>query len=679
MYQWQVSSFDNITRYINREQYGDRGQWPRRQPSEPGEENGPMFTNYTSEMDFFWRYQTNHMYSRYLMWNFVGRVSQRQDSGFDLSKTWGIPLLLGMFGMYWHFRRDPKRALSMFAMFAMLGWMTAWYQNQQEPQPRERDYFYVGAFYVYAMWVGIGAVGIFELLKEKRKQRSSEQENDTASDTPSAGLAFAVIAGGLLIAPINQCIGLAGLLSGQSFEKSSKWAEYDRSHNNIPLEYAYNVLQSCEPDAVLFTAGDNDTFPLWCAQDVYGIRRDVRIVNLSLGNMSWYIRQLKNDVWGVGKKLNLPGFDDKLLAGRDDSPEGVRPYRSAATEASVEITAETMRRFTGVVDAQPTMLRWMFTGQYNLGKGEYYIAVADQLVRSIVQGNMNTRPIYFANVVPDNYFTGLRQYVASEGFARRLTPLIQQARVRRFDEAVNEEAMSKMLLTFTDEYSLTPKRAMHLNTFSDPKAHWSNDDRTNDPSFVSYQGSYINLAGYYIKMEELARAKAVLDTLRRRIPPDRVKYLGITAQLIAKQYRRVGDDSSAKYFAGVALNDFQMRIAEAKTEGEVSNELGAYLFAVESLLEMEDPQGALDLMMPVMPRLNPRDKPQFELRQMQAEAMLSEQKGDKKAALDKYNQLFSKYGSAMAGTPEYQQDLQMLIQKRFDLMHALGMSKDTIR
>jgi tetratricopeptide (TPR) repeat protein len=683
MNQWHVSNFSQISKFINREQYGDRGQFPRRQGNgEPGDENGPIFTNYSSDWDFFLRYQTNHMYDRYLMWNFVGRVSQKQDTGTDWSKTWGIPFFLGLFGMYWHFRRDPKRALSMFAMFAMMGWATAWYQNQQEPQPRERDYFYVGAFYVYAMWVGIGATGLIEIMRRKKKKEGEEDgEGDAFPIVTGEGnvaLAGGLLLGALILVPLNQAVGLAGMATGKTFQESSKWAEYNRAHNNIPLEYAYNVLQSCDKDAILFTAGDNDTFPLWCAQDVYGVRRDVRIVNLSLGNMSWYIKQLTKDVWGIGKKVDLPGFTSAILDAPDDTQEGVHPFRNEAMDAAVDVTAETMRKFTGVPNAVAATINWKYTGQYQLDKGSYYFAVSDQIVRSIVEGNINKRPIYFANVVPNNYLVGLSRYLVSEGLTKRLTPLVQSARSSSIIDPINEQVLSEMIMNFVPAPVKEPKRALLLNTFIDPASHWSSDDRTNDPSFFSYQKAYLSLANFYVTNELNDKAKAVLDTFCRRFPLDRFRIHGTIAQLIGKLYRKIGDEKSAVTLMKAARKDFEARIAETKrTGGDISDDIGPYLLGVETMIESGDPQAAIDVLKELLPRLSERERPMFDLRYLQAQGMLLEQKGDKKGALAKYDELFTKYGSAMAQTPDFQDVLQWLIQKRYQLMDTLGVNQDS--
>ncbi len=112
----------------------------------------------------------NHMFNRYLLWNYAGRESTVQDSGVDPSQLFYIPFLLGIFGVVYQFRRDWKMGAVFLAMFIFLGWLTAFYQNQQQPQPRERDYFYVGAFFVYSMWIGFGVRGILDLIKKQFSQ-----------------------------------------------------------------------------------------------------------------------------------------------------------------------------------------------------------------------------------------------------------------------------------------------------------------------------------------------------------------------------------------------------------------------------------------------------------------------------------------------------------------------------
>src|SRR5690606_39821899 len=148
------------------------------------------------------------------------------------------------------------------------GYLTAFYQNQQQPQPRERDYFYVGAFFVFSIWIAIGLRGLIDLIREKIQ-----------NVTYRNAAAVAVLAFGFVLVPVKMV--------------ASNYFTHDRSENWVPWDYSYNLLQSCAPNSVLFTNGDNDTFPLWYLQDVEGVRRDVKIANLSLLNTDWYIEQLK--------------------------------------------------------------------------------------------------------------------------------------------------------------------------------------------------------------------------------------------------------------------------------------------------------------------------------------------------------------------------------------------------
>ena len=180
----------------------------------------------------------NHMYNRYLLWNYAGRESTVQDSGVDGSEFFYIPFIFGLLGTYFHFRKDWKMAPVFLMMFIFLGWLTAFYQNQQQPQPRERDYFYVGAFFVYSLWIGIGARGLIDIIKEK-----------FAESNLAKPFMVAVILFGIILVPFNMLY--------------SNYFTHDRSRNYVPWDYSYNLLQSVAPNSILFTNGDNDTFPLW--------------------------------------------------------------------------------------------------------------------------------------------------------------------------------------------------------------------------------------------------------------------------------------------------------------------------------------------------------------------------------------------------------------------------------
>ena len=196
------------------------------------------------------------------------RKVTQQDSGVSWSPTFGIPFIIGLMGLFAHFRKDWKIALVLLAAFIILGPVLALYQNQQEPQPRERDYFYVGAFFIFALWISIGIVAIIDWMR-------------TLTPKSSVRAAFTM---GILVV-------LLLAIPGRLLQAS--WKDHNRSGNYVAWDYSYNMLQSCEKDAILFTNGDNDTFPLWYLQDVEGVRRDVRIVNLSLVNTPWYIKQMK--------------------------------------------------------------------------------------------------------------------------------------------------------------------------------------------------------------------------------------------------------------------------------------------------------------------------------------------------------------------------------------------------
>ena len=274
-------------------------------------------------LKFFNRYQLGWMYWRYFMWNFAGRQNDVQGHYFNddgtrdyLSGNWisGIkfidesrlgpqgnlpeamennkarnkyymlPLLLGIIGLIYHIRKHPKDAFIVFIMFFMTGLAIAIYLNMPPKQPRERDYAFVGSFSFYAIWIGLGVMALAEWITNLfKKNRES---------------AYKVVMPVVFVA----CMAAVPCLMA-----SENWDDHDRSEKYAARDFAQNYLKSINKNGILITFGDNDTFPLWYAQEVEGTRTDVRILNYTLSGMYWYVEQLFNKLYeGEALPFTLP-------------------------------------------------------------------------------------------------------------------------------------------------------------------------------------------------------------------------------------------------------------------------------------------------------------------------------------------------------------------------------------
>ncbi|MCK7529139.1 MAG: hypothetical protein MZV64_72080 [Ignavibacteriales bacterium] len=331
----------------------------------------------------------------------------------------GIPFLIGLFGIYYHFRRDWKMASIFMVMFILLGYLTAFYQNQQQPQPRERDYFYVGAFFVFSIWIAIGVRGLVDIVQKKIKK-----------ETYGTAAVFGVLAFTFILIPVKML--------------DANYHTHDRSRNWVPWDYSYNILQSTAPNGILFTNGDNDTFPLWYLQDVEGVRRDVKVVNLSLLNTDWYVRQLKNnDPYGVSTvKIRIP---DARINPTDLRPTQWSPTditiptpRASNREELLKIINEYAIKDTSVISAGK--MTWKMSNTLTFGDIKA-IRVQDIMVKEIVEANNWERPIYFAVTCSDDSKIGLQDYLKMEGMTFRLVP----ERRKPGSEFINEELVKAQL------------------------------------------------------------------------------------------------------------------------------------------------------------------------------------------------------------------------------------------
>jgi len=284
--------------------------------NEEGEPATIQIPTFGENLKFFFRYQVNFMYWRYFMWNFAGRQSDIQSHGEISNGNWisGIsfldsyrlgdqstlpaqfkdnkgrnkyyllPLILGIIGilfMYNHSIEGRKNLWVVFLLFFMTGLAIVIYLNQSPFQPRERDYAYAGSFYAFTIWIGIGVIGVYELMKKY------------LPDTASAG-----IAGGLTLLLVPMIMA------------AENWDDHDRSGRYTCRDFGANYLKTCKPNSIIFTNGDNDTFPLWYNQEVEGVRTDVRVCNLSYFQTDWYIDQMKSKAYS-SDPLPIPFTHDQ--------------------------------------------------------------------------------------------------------------------------------------------------------------------------------------------------------------------------------------------------------------------------------------------------------------------------------------------------------------------------------
>jgi len=391
--------------YLDREQYGTMGQMPRRYTNLPpiyevvgrpangydfssSQERQYKFHNLDKQWNYFLSYQVNKMYWRYFLWQFAGKgaVTDSGVTAFGASASengvkwtqFGLPLalLLGFAGLYYHFSKDRREAFALLTLFLLTGLAIIIYINQDNPQPRERDYSYVASFMTFAIWIGIGAASIlekiFEYIREKQLARN---------------VALAAIVVLMVFVP--------GIMLQANYNT------HDRSGNYIAWDMSYNILQSCEPNSILFTGGDNDTFPLWYLQQVENIRTDVIIANLSLLNTDWYIKQLR-DLLPEGERF-ITLTDNQIR----EITSGLQPWKSQAIR--IPVAGDSLN--------SDGFIEWTLDPTYANGQA---LRVQDLMIIRIINDAKWRYPIYWAVTSSASNKIGLDNYTSMEGLTFKL-------------------------------------------------------------------------------------------------------------------------------------------------------------------------------------------------------------------------------------------------------------------
>ncbi|MGZ3918892.1 MAG: protein O-mannosyl-transferase family [Bacteroidia bacterium] len=525
-----------------------------------------------ANLNYFFSYQIRFMYLRYFYWNFVGRqndvqgmmrntmegnwvtgitafdnfwydsdttkVVYRDKNNFATNHFYALPFILGLLGMFFHFKRNKPDAWVVLCFFLLTGLAIVIYLNQTPYQPRERDYAYAGSFYAFAIWIGFGVLFIFDQLSKK---------------AATMGIALGSTALSLVV---------PGIMAKEG------WNDHDRSLRTLSRDVAIDYLQSCAPNAILFTNGDNDTFPLWYAQEVEGIRTDVRVVNLSLLQTDWYISQMRRAAYD-GKPVPFTIPEEKLEASKLEylviNSQNTKPMElnAALKEALSDDPATKMDNGGELIDILPAKNLYVNVDSMKVMKnkvisikdtarlakrvswdlgGRSYIVKNDLMILDLIAHNNWSRPIYFAVTTGDDAYIGLKRYFQLEGLAYRFVPIKQTDMEEAQGGRVNTEVMYDNIMN---------------------KFLWGGMDKKGvnlDENCVRMVGNLRMqmgvLAGALINEGKNKKAKAVLDKCLQVMPDENVPY-DATIFTICAAYYQVGDTQKANELAKKLFDIFE--------------------------------------------------------------------------------------------------------------------------
>lgn len=568
-------------------------------------------------LKFFFSYQINWMYWRYFMWNFAGRQNDVQGHGDIVSGNWlsGInaidskrlgnqdqladslsenkaynhfyllPFILGLIGLFYQFIRTPKAGVITMLLFLLTGLAIVVYLNQYPMQPRERDYAYVGSFYAFAIWIGLGVYSLFDMIQQYRIKDLSKitsyvfgaglvlflLELMGGSDDHSVSYSIwymAIVGIGTIVALMymgkrigekgSAVLSLVLCLSVPLIMGAEGWDDHSRAKRRTAVDFAKNYLDSCAPNAILFTNGDNDTFPLWYVQEVEGYRTDVRVVNLSLLNTDWYINQMKRKAYesdpvpfGLEEPKYRQGTRDIVVLDKSKNPRGVYVDVDKAMDFVARDNALTTNyqqamhymptnKFAIPVDKQKVLsngtvamedsARVVDRVEWTINKN--YILKNNLMVLDLLANNNWERPIYFAVTTGPDSYIGLNDYFQLEGLAYRLVPI--KAKPNDNPNLLGEINSDIMYTNLMEKFQWGGIEEEELYM-----------DENNLRMTTNLRLQFANLAETLIEEGDNERAKAILDKSFEVMPEKNVPFTRVVLPL-AESYFQLGETEKAK-------------------------------------------------------------------------------------------------------------------------------------
>ncbi len=488
---------------------------------------------------FMFQHQVGTMYMRYFMWNFAGRESDEQGADWLKPNQWFknvpeelanngsrnnyfmIPFILGLIGMFYQFTKDTKNFAVIALLFVMLGFALVIYLNSVPTQPRERDYIYAGSYYAFAFWIGLSVIGIAEMIQSVVKKAK-----------------LAAIAATL--------IGLAA----PALMAKDGWDDHNRSNRFFSVDSATNYLDSCAPNGIIFTGGDNDTFPLWYAQETEGVRTDLRVVVLSYYNTDWYIDQttrkayesdpfpytlsLKNYQQG-GPNDYLPYVDMKIPA--IDAMQYIellsKDYKQLRDGDRNVVPS---RVFTIAVDKQAILAKGIIPkGMDSLVVDKMQIRLLrgglekkDLAILDLLVSNNWERPIYLNHTSMSQINLDLSPYAVQEGNAYRILPVKNPRKDREY-------------LVDTDRSYDIMVNKFRYRGLDDETIYYTDDYRG---FVVNHRSSINSLAQALIDENKMAKADSLLLFSLAKMPDKVIRYDHTTPETIDLLFQ-VGEKEKA--------------------------------------------------------------------------------------------------------------------------------------
>ena len=527
-------------------------------------------------LKFFISYQCNWMYWRYFMWNFVGRQNDIESQGELNHGNWisGIsaidnarlgdqdnipaclqnpgrttyyflPLLLGLLGLFWLLKKDLKQSWIIFLLFFMTGLAIVIYLNQAPRQPRERDYSYAGSFYAFAIWIGYGVIALIDWVGKLVKKQT-------------------------MVTTV--AIGLVCFLAVPCVLASNGWEEHNRSGKTSARDWAKNYLAQLPPNAVIFTRGDNDTFPLWYVQEVEGFRTDVRVVNYMLSAGYWYAHQMARKVYeseklpltltpaeynnGINESIPIEvegRFNDRYIELKQvidfiHNPKAVKSYMGTTynyvpcSKMKLTVDKEACLR-NGIV---PESMADRIVDEITWEVKDRALWKNSILLLDFMATNNWERPVYFTSFSDMSKVLGIDKYLHMEGLAYRF------------------------ILVEAEDFNSYLKGGVYRDGSYDllvNKAQWGNmnqegvvPDRESVRNAVYAQQAYSRLAQALVNHYQFDSAVIVMDKYQEFFPNDKFPF-DIRCYQFPEMYYICGDTLKGDQFMRDIAGNFSDKVA----------------------------------------------------------------------------------------------------------------------